>query len=41
MKKGEKPIVTALRFGGGGLPVFSIPLNGFTAASNRTVELAK
>lgn len=41
LKKGEKLIVNATRSGGGEPPVFTIPLNGFTAAFNRTVELEK
>lgn len=41
LKKGEKLIVNATRSGGREPPVFNIPLDGFTAAFNRTVELAK
>lgn len=41
LKKGEKLIVNATRSGGGEPPIFTIPLNGFTAAFNRTTELAE
>lgn len=41
MKRGEKLVVTANSAGGGEPRTFTISLNGFTIAFNRTVELAK